>query len=457
MPFSVTADGELREMLRTSLRPVALTALRALEKLVESGLELPRKPIPGLALGPDIRAWVNDDIEWDRLGRQTMQTLGTSGPVFGAEAAVASVLGVEGPVWMNNQRPWSPQGQVVDAFVADFLRRFTLYEEPKDIRAALQDPEQVALDDALDALIHFLTRPNITGRVLAPLENFNSDSDVIELDDATRIVRFDESLKQELWAEHGWGGVSAMPLQLMEITDWHCAVEVDVASQTLLAGPDWAAAQHVLDDVVSALRLVTPGAVRTRRQWLRLDEAIAHYGRRLNVGVGLYGPPWWYGPTGFRQQLQASDEVRLREAFARLRTFDYTADHRFALARRRFDLSYGRDDDEDRLVDHWIAFEALFVNDTKTELRYRASLRVARFVGDTSADRRAVFATLQRSYDWRSIVVHGASPSSKTTRKLGTLGQTAHATEDILRHSLTRWLDPATSHDLAAIDDQLLE
>ena len=70
-----------------------------------------------------------------------------------------------------------------------------------------------------------------------------------------------------------------------------------------------------------------------------------------------------------------------------------------ALALRRFTSSYQRDATQDRLVDFWIVFEALFAPDQTDELRFRASLRIARLIGSTEAERRSLFAAMRSSYE----------------------------------------------------------
>lgn len=56
-------------------------------------------------------------------------------------------------------------------------------------------------------------------------------------------------------------------------------------------------------------------------------------------------------------------------------------DRRLELVLHRFDSAYGRHAPEDRLIDLWIAFEALLLHDKGTELSYRAGLRISQLVG----------------------------------------------------------------------------
>jgi Apea-like HEPN len=71
----------------------------------------------------------------------------------------------------------------------------------------------------------------------------------------------------------------------------------------------------------------------------------------------------------------------------------------------------------DKLIDYWIGLEALFIPDAKQELRLRASLRGAAFLGQQPEERGRIFETLRDSYDGRSAIVHGSTPDRKVQRR----------------------------------------
>ena len=89
------------------------------------------------------------------------------------------------------------------------------------------------------------------------------------------------------------------------------------------------------------------------------------------------------------------------------------ADSTLALALRRLNDSYHRSRLEDRHIDYWTALEALFLRVDEGELRYRAALLTARFIGVDLADRLDLFEKTKKSYDLRSKIVHGARPPKK--------------------------------------------
>ena len=116
---------------------------------------------------------------------------------------------------------------------------------------------------------------------------------------------------------------------------------------------------------------------------------------------------------------------------------------------RRLNSAYERRLAEDALVDLWVAFEAFVVPDSTTELRYRASLRIARLVGTSYNERQAAFLTARSSYDARSKVVHGGTVPTD-------LDALTEQTRLLARNALNRWLlDPDMS--IETLDRSLLE
>lgn len=89
--------------------------------------------------------------------------------------------------------------------------------------------------------------------------------------------------------------------------------------------------------------------------------------------------------------------------------------------------------EEDKLVDYWIALESLFCPDSAQELKFRASLRIAAFLGQTGEDRCEIYDAMRRSYDRRSELVHG--------RTVDNIAQVAETTRRYLREALLRILE----------------
>jgi hypothetical protein len=97
-----------------------------------------------------------------------------------------------------------------------------------------------------------------------------------------------------------------------------------------------------------------------------------------------------------------------------------------------FDL-YAREEFEDiEIVNALTALEALLLNDSKTELTYRLSMRVAHLLGADAPSRRQLFEDMKDFYDVRSAVVHGSQIKPKH--------QTRMEQSDILREIVRKTL-----------------
>jgi hypothetical protein len=107
-----------------------------------------------------------------------------------------------------------------------------------------------------------------------------------------------------------------------------------------------------------------------------------------------------------------------------------TAARGLRVALDRFNYAYERTRPEDKLIDYWVALEALFLRRSEQlELGYRAALRIARFLGEDSGYRVTLFKTMKKSYNARSRVVHG-DPLPRD------IADTTAFTEEVLRKAL---------------------
>jgi hypothetical protein len=87
--------------------------------------------------------------------------------------------------------------------------------------------------------------------------------------------------------------------------------------------------------------------------------------------------------------------------------------HFLSVAIRRFSQANERESIEDKIIDFLISAEALFLSSGGSfqgELKYRLSHRAAMFIDDESEKQRKIFKFMQKAYDVRSAIVHGATP-----------------------------------------------
>lgn len=431
---------------------MAFAALRAIERLVPAQADVPTVPVSRFDVDLSSR-WIEAEIDWPRLALLAISSGDVSGSVFGAELLLAERLGTGPHQQFGPERVWTPQGQVLDVFVTDFIQLAITEEASRAVPEAVRDPEGDAFDAAIDRLDRFLHTGHFKGSLIAPVLRGVLEVDTIDLDSDSRIEPFSDEAKRELWASHGWGSLALSPLPFDEVVSATHAIVIDVDGERL-GGWDWSKAQERVPRAVLALRLATPGPVAAPWALLRPEAEFADYLVRLGAGGGLVSQPLREVHRG-RFELARSQAPLVGELYRHLAT----ASSSFALdlALRRLSFSYERTSDEDRLIDYWIAFEALFAPDQTAELRYRVSLRIARLLGRTGSEREAIFKRMRQSYDWRSHIVHGGGPpTAKRKKELGPFNEALLETEDALRRSLRLWLDPGKRPSLQAIDGALL-
>ncbi len=129
---------------------------------------------------------------------------------------------------------------------------------------------------------------------------------------------------------------------------------------------------------------------------------------------------------------------------------------RVAVALRRFGGSHEPRHDEDRLLDLWIAMEALFSPDDTTEVSFRLSLNAANYVEVEGLTRRALFEWLRKGYALRSSIAHGRDPELKKHVRLhgGQIKSLAEAAEElgeVVRIALLRYLFEPGPPDFTAL------
>lgn len=108
---------------------------------------------------------------------------------------------------------------------------------------------------------------------------------------------------------------------------------------------------------------------------------------------------------------------------------------------RRWFSAADRINDDDRLIDYWIGLESLFSPDSSQEVKFRASLRIAAYLGNTAAEREQIYQDMRHSYDWRSAVVHGTSSNNqRKLAKRGTVQVVTAKTRTNLRMALLKLL-----------------
>ena len=125
------------------------------------------------------------------------------------------------------------------------------------------------------------------------------------------------------------------------------------------------------------------------------------------------------------------------------------------LALKRFGDTAERLSIEDKLIDYWIALESLFAPESSSEIRYRAALRIASFLGE-GEERTKIYRDVGLSYDFRSAVVHANRRRLANLEKKVTLADITERTRGYLRQVLLKILESDEVFDPEKIEHKLL-
>jgi hypothetical protein len=283
-------------------------------------------------------------------------------------------------------------------------------------------------------------------RSIAPLVGLLGPQEPVLITDDLAIRPMTDDDRQQIWRAFGpYANPSTISPDARELESWQFLAELRWNMPRQPPRSDECAHERI-NDLVSALRLHHPGVTGAAVIWTRRDPPDSPYpsfrDERLRGPRGgasfVDGMTSHIGPS-------SGDDLRVLIEQLQVRR----ADKAFALALRRFESAFERQDPADSLVDLWVAFEALLVPDARMELRYRAALRIARLVGSDAEDRQRVFKLALSSYDARSRVVHGALGD-------GDLENVTRTTRELVRLVLRRWTVNPPRDGVKSIDYELL-
>jgi len=278
-----------------------------------------------------------------------------------------------------------------------------------------------------------------TWQVVAPLPRFIAQGGSVELPNGVAIRELAPGEKQYLDKfQESIGFGEAIGLGLLDVS-----FAMSCRNQLPKAGPvQGGLGDDDFDTVVTALRLLKDGAV-----WYNLKlERLEHPPFGAHVPVGLSAGGWSSKPKvyGPEYELLEADVEPLKELVASLSKTGRRK--KLQVAMGRFNGAYERARPEDKLVDLWVALEALFLKrDEQMELSYRAALRIARFVGEDAPERVEVFEGMKKSYRARSRVVHADPPPPD-------VAHTTTFTEEVLRKALRSSVLSGSVPDLDKLD-----
>lgn len=280
--------------------------------------------------------------------------------------------------------------------------------------------DEVVARSLCSALEGELNSPDREVLVLAPLANLALTVDEICIEDGLRI-RAVSPEEMERWInwESLFGGP---PLDLFVFSEINSLVEYRFREPRF--GPFGGGYDaELVDRLVGLLRLITDRSVYSP---FFEQSTVTVLGSNRSLG--------WKPLTYLPDQRGVVDE-RVGKQFVALwhKISKSQVPPELQVALRRWNSSFERATEEDRLIDYWIAFESLFLDSSEDELSFRVSLRIAAFLGGTGEERLEIYEAMRESYGARSKIVHGK-------RAVRNLPQVAATTRRYLRAAILKCL-----------------
>jgi hypothetical protein len=272
----------------------------------------------------------------------------------------------------------------------------------------------------------FISQTEITYKTIAPLQNFDGPAKPLRLDSMTLLRPVTDDELQRVWDAGEYGGMVDRDSALR----WRFCLEI-TQKQRKNSDVDAGTTVRTARNVLTALRLVRNGAVGipVMLRWA-VDKPYGSPGGT----IGTSGPSLLrFGSTYKLSPGDADSLLRVVKATAKVR--DKSA---LRVALDRFNYAYDRGRLHDRVIDEWVALEALFLPTQEQELRFRAALRISYFAGRDVQDRSRLYKLMKDSYDLRSWIVHGESEpkKGKSAWPPKRVGEVAAATEESVREIL---------------------
>ncbi len=289
----------------------------------------------------------------------------------------------------------------------------------------------------------FVYGKNITRRLVAPLQFFASDLDLLDFAEGLSILLLTPELYERLYLE---GGIFRDEYKTETRAIRQFVIWLEHSHPKIVRAPNeppkideerWRAPDKRMQQLCTALRLFKKGSPRFR--------SIHEY--HPWVGAGGRSYPSTTFPGGSTLELRSTEIDSFKAFLERMRHINFEVDKFLKVAIDRFNFALDRTNLEDKIIDLSISLEAMYLSGIGNEeergnISYRFALHGARLLGLDLATRAPIFHDLKAVYRVRSRIVHGAA-DYKLPRKDGvpmTLKEFADKLEEYARSSIQRFV-----------------
>jgi hypothetical protein len=168
--------------------------------------------------------------------------------------------------------------------------------------------------------------------------------------------------------------------------------------------PQYQDAAKIADTVVLALRLIKPNPIGVDSfNWRLIDQPFPIL--KDSTFNKMLLPSTYQGAL---YVLTKEDVNTLQLLWRKAKKAYSNPDLLTAIT--RLEDAYSRTKDEDKLLDYWIALEALFLPEKQIrDMAESIALAVSYYVGQTEDSRKSIQACIRQSHELRSHIIHGKS------------------------------------------------
>jgi hypothetical protein len=242
----------------------------------------------------------------------------------------------------------------------------------------------------------------------------------------------------------------APPISILDVTNIQCAIEVKITPK-MEGSLTNEAILNLSDRLINVLHLFT-----NKRIYILFTQQSQAVNRPLFPQISQSWNPSLrlHGEIATIDDTNAKDFVNLWKALETSPNSKY-----IDLALKRWAATVERLSDEDKLIDYWVALESLFTTDSSQEVTYRASLRIAAFLGKSIEERQQIYNDIRHSYNWRSAIVHGDTKEPrkiKNLNKKGSLPDITSRTRSYLRNAILKLIASDVAFEPAQLEMELL-
>ena len=266
--------------------------------------------------------------------------------------------------------------------------------------------------------------------IRAPLSGFKCDIDSISIDEELVLRRMREEEIDILWKPRY--PFDSSILDHMDALTLHFVLEIKHSYKKGTV-PDTRHISKLFEGIVTAFRLFKSGTLdfyftqQTSILWNPTGGITYAFKKR-----GSY-----FGLNYYLKENEIQSFLSFWKDFKKILVFNEYLNHNYLqIAISRFNLGSEEKHLENKLIDYFIAFEALYVLD-RSELSYRLALRVATLIAESSKEKKDIFKFMRDSYTLRSSIIHGNPP--KIRKKTIDMKQYLPKLENCLRRSIIKF------------------